>query len=70
MAEILPIRRKTLSNQSINLAINQYLGVSKLLRYKRDFVICNFAVSVKFTKKKIECFPGIPKHFVISVISL
>ena len=47
-----------------------YLGASKLLRYKRDFVICNFAVSVKFIKKYIECLPGIPKYFVISVISL
>ena len=53
-----------------------YLGASELLRYKRDFVICNFAESVKFIKKYIECLPGIPKcvrdkpHFVISVINI
>ena len=45
-------------------------GASILLCYKRDFVICNFAVSVKFIKKYIECLPGIPKCFVISIISL
>ena len=47
-----------------------YLGVSELLRYKLDFLIYNFAVSVKFIKKYIECLPRIPKCFVISVISL
>ena len=47
-----------------------YLGASELHRYKRDFVICNFNVSVKFIKKYIECLPGIPKCFIISVISL
>ena len=47
-----------------------YLGAPKLLRYKRDFVICNFAVSVKFIKKYIECLPWIPKCLVISVILL
>ena len=37
-----------------------YHGASKLLRYKRDFVIYNFAVSVKFIKKYIDFLPGFP----------
>ena len=37
-----------------------YLGASKLLRYKRDFVICNFAVSVKFKKRNIDGCLGFP----------
>ena len=48
----------------------EYPGALKLLRYKREFVILNFAVSVKFIRKNIECLPGNPKRFVISVISL
>ena len=53
-----------------------YLGASKLLRYKRDFVICNFAVSVKFIKKIYRMFAGDflmfrnKRHFVISVIAI
>ena len=38
--------------------------------YKRDFVICNFAISVKFIKRNLDCLLGIHKHLVISVISL
>ena len=52
-----------------------YLGTSKLLRYKPDFDISNFAASVKFIKK-YTMFAGDSemlrnkRHFVISVIAI
>ena len=52
-----------------------YLGASELLRYKPDFVICNFAVSVK-SIEIYRMFAGDSQmlrnkcHFVISVIAI
>ena len=54
----------------------EYTGALKLLRYKRDFVISNFAVSIKSIRKYIECFAGDSqmlrnkRHFVISLIAI
>ena len=54
----------------------EYPGALKLLRYKREFVILNFAVSVKFILKKYRMFAGDSQtllnkhHFVISVIAI